>query len=170
MAVASARASYWLGAGEPQRARAAVATGFRLTALMGIALATAILLAKDGVAHVYTTHASVATLAGGVLVWVAGYHMADALQTLCVFVLRSYRITIAPLVVYCTLLWGAGLGGGYMLAYRGVGPWAAAAPSPTPFWVASTVALAATAALFMVMLWRALRSAAQARAVAPRGS
>ena len=98
-------------------------------------------------------------MASGVLVWVAAYHAADAVQTLCVFVLRSYRITIAPLAVYCTLLWGAGLGGGYLLAYKGYGPWATTL-SPTPFWAASAIALAVTAALFTAMLWRAIRSIA----------
>ena len=53
------------------------------------------------------------------------YHLADAVQALCVFVLRCYRVTVAPLVVYCVLLWGVGLGGGYLLAYRGLGPWRA---------------------------------------------
>ena len=166
----SARASYWLGAGEPGRAKRAIGTGFRLAALMGFALAAILLIAKGRIAHVYTTNASVAALAGSVLVWVTVYHLADALQTLCVFVLRSYRITIAPLVVYCTLLWGAGLGGGYLLAYRGVGPWADSAPSPTPFWVASSAALAITAALFILMLRRALKAPQAAPAGVPAES
>ena len=102
-------------------------------------------------------------MASAVLVWVAAYHTADAVQTLCVFVLRCYRITLAPLAVYCTLLWGAGLGGGYLLAYKGHGQWAAD-PSPTPFWAASAIALAVTAALFTAMLWRAIKSATPVRA------
>ena len=109
--------------------------------------------------QVYTDNANVVAMASGALVWVAAYHAADAVQTLCVFVLRCYRITMAPLAVYCTLLWGAGLGGGYLLAYRGHGPWATA-PSPTPFWLASALALAVTAALFTAMLWRAIRAVA----------
>lgn len=160
----SARASYWLGAQDPIRARAAVFMGFRLAALMGSALAAILLIAKDGIAHVYTTHASVVAMTGAVLAWVAAYHMADALQTLCVFVLRCYRITVAPLAVYCTLLWGAGLGGGYVLAYEGLGPWASAPPTPTPFWAASAVALAVTAVLFTALLWRAVNSAARSPA------
>ena len=104
--------------------------------------------------------AALEAVAGAVLVWVAAYHVADAVQTLCVFVLRSYRVTIAPLVVYCLLLWGAGLGGGYVLAYHGFGPWAPMG-SPAPFWAASALALAITAGLFVLMLWVAIRPAAQ---------
>lgn len=154
----SARVSYWLGAGDALRARAVVLMGFKLSALIGIALAAILLVVKDYIGYIYTGNASVVAMASGVLVWVAAYHTADAVQTLCVFVLRCYRITIAPLAVYCTLLWGAGLGGGYVLAYEGHGPWAAV-PSPTPFWAASATALAVTAALFATMLWRAVKPA-----------
>ena len=155
----SARVSYWLGAADPQRARAVVLMGFKLSALIGIALSAILFIARDHIGQVYTDNANVVAMASGALVWVAAYHAADAVQTLCVFVLRCYRITMAPLAVYCTLLWGAGLGGGYLLAYRGHGPWATA-PSPTPFWLASALALAVTAALFTAMLWRTIRAAA----------
>ena len=154
----SARVSYWLGAQQPQRARQVVLTGFSLAALVGIALAATLLIARHSISQIYTDNASVAAVAGAVLVWVAAYHAADAVQTLCVFVLRCYRITLAPLVVYCALLWGAGLGGGYWLAYGGSGPWSGTA-SPTPFWAASAAALAITALLFVTMLWRAISPA-----------
>jgi MATE family multidrug resistance protein len=72
---------------------------------------------------------------------VALYHLADAMQALCVFVLRSYRVAVAPLVVYCVLLWGVGLVGGYLLAYAASGPGRAA--SPAAFWAASSFALGA---------------------------
>lgn len=152
----SARTSYWLGAQDPVRARRAVLLGFRLSALIGIALAAILFAAKDQLGQIYTSNTAVAAMAASVLVWVALYHVADALQTLCVFVLRCYRITVAPLVVYCVLLWGAGLGGGYLWAYHGTGLWALP-PSPIPFWAASAGALMVTAGLFVAMLRRALR-------------
>ncbi|WP_298211306.1 MATE family efflux transporter [Acidovorax sp.] len=164
----SARVSYWLGAGNPVQARQVVFIGFRLSALMGFALAAILLIAKDHIGSIYTANASVVAMTGGVLVWVAAYHAADALHTLCVFVLRCYRITLAPLAVYCALLWGAGLGGGYWLAYTGHGPWAGV-PSPTPLWAASAAALVVTAALFVAMLWRAISPAGQNRAAGSPG-
>ncbi|CAN7483107.1 MATE family efflux transporter [Acidovorax sp. LjRoot74] len=164
----SARVSYWLGAGNPAQARKVVFIGFKLSAPSGIAFAAILLIAKDHIGSVYSANASVVAMTGSVLVWVAAYHAADALQTLCVFVLRCYRITLAPLAVYCTLLWGAGLGGGYWLAYAGSGPWAQS-PSPTPFWAASAIALAGTAALFVAMLWRAISPAGQNRAAGSPG-
>lgn len=152
----SARVSYWLGAGEPLRARQVGLLGLRLACTMGLALAALMFLGRNHLGALYSSNTHVVVVTGGLLAWVAAYHVADALQTLCVFVLRCYRITVAPLVVYCTLLWGAGLGGGYLLAYQGLGPWAAMA-TPATFWAASAVALAVTAALFAGMLWRAIR-------------
>jgi len=159
----SARVSYWLGAGDATRARSVVFIGIRLSALMGITLAAILSIANEALAGLYSSSPAVLAITGGLLQWVAAYHAADALQTLCVFVLRSYRITMAPLAVYCLLLWGTGLGGGYMLAYRGLGPWAPMA-SPVPFWAASAMALAVTASLFVLMLWLAIRPGARGAA------
>lgn len=159
----SARVSYWLGAGDATRARSVVFIGIRLSALMGITLAAILSIANEALAGLYSSSPAVLAITGGLLKWVAAYHAADALQTLCVFVLRSYRITMAPLAVYCLLLWGTGLGGGYMLAYRGLGPWAPMA-SPVPFWAASAMALAVTASLFVLMLWLAIRPGARGAA------
>jgi MATE family multidrug resistance protein len=159
----SARVSYWLGAGEARRARAAIRTGFKLAAGMALLLASLLLLLRHGLAAVYASNPAVVALAGALLAWVAVYHLADAVQALSVFILRCYRVTAAPLLVYCALLWGLGLGGGYLLAYRGVG---ALGPLATPmaFWVTSAVALALTALIFVAILWRAARRAPQAAA------
>jgi len=59
-------------------------------------------------------------------------------------------------VLYCALLWGLGLGGGYLLAYRGFGTWAAM-PSPLAFWLMGALALAVTAGLFVVLLLSTLK-------------
>lgn len=75
--------------------------------------------------------------------------------------LRSCRITVAPLVIYSLLLWGLGLGGGYVLAYQGLGPWAPQ-PSPRTFWATSALALTLVAALFLALLQRALKARVQA--------
>ncbi|MFY3385697.1 MATE family efflux transporter [Paracidovorax sp. MALMAid1276] len=166
----SARTSYWLGAQDNGRAQHAVSIGFRLSALTGIALAAMLFIAKDHVGAIYSGNAAVVAMAGPVLAWVAAYHVADALQTVCVFVLRCYHITVAPLMAYCGLLWGAGLGGGYWLAYGAGHPGAVMAQSPTPFWAASSVALAATAALFVAMLWWAVNPAARTRAAGLPGT
>jgi len=140
----SARVSYWLGAGEAKKARASIRTGFRIGLALAVAMGCVMMLAREGLASLYSADRQVAALATGLLAWVAVYHFGDAMQALCVFVLRSYRVTVAPLVAYCVLLWGVGVVGGYQLAYRGLGAWPAL-HSPSAFWIGSSFGLAVLA-------------------------
>ena len=153
----SARVSYWLGAGDHKRARLAIRTGFKLALVLSLGLSATMLLGRHGIASLYAKSPEVAALAAGLLGWLAVYHLGDAVQALCVFVLRCYRVAVAPLVAYCVLLWGVGLYGGYLLAYRGIGT-LAAQNSPLAFWQASTLALALLAPILLAILWRAVRA------------
>jgi len=156
----SARVSFWRGAGNEAQAACIAKMGLRLTLYTSGVLAAAVVLARQPIAALYSTHADVVQLAAALLVPVALWHVADAAQTLCIFVLRSYRITIVPLVVYGTLLWGVGLAGGYILAYQGVGwgSWSLTPlNSPTPFWYAGSLALTLVALIFYTLLGYALR-------------
>lgn len=152
----SARVSYWLGAGDARKARSAVRTGFRMGLSMAVLLSAIMLVARSGIASLYSSDQEVAAVATGLLAIVAAYHFGDAMQALCVFVLRSYRVAVAPLVAYCVLLWGVGVVGGYQLAYRGIGGWPAQ-NSPAAFWIASSVALALLSLILPLILWRAVR-------------
>lgn len=158
----SARTSYWLGAGEPARARRAAGVGLALG--MGLALGFAVLTAalREPLAQAYAPHTAVATSAAALLAWVALYHCVDALQAQCVFLLRCWRITIAPLLIYSVLLWGLGLGGGYWLAYVGGGP-IQPMGRPEAFWITGALGLALVAAMFAVMLGRVALTAAARR-------
>ena len=159
----SAHVSFSRGAGDERQAARIAARGLLTAALLGCALAALLWTVKRPLAELYTTSRDVAELASRLLSWVCAYHVADAIQTLCIFVLRSYRMTLTPLLVYGALLWGVGLGGGYALAY---GRWTDSAPwwhSPLPFWGASAAALAMTALVFTALLALMLRaSTAQA--------
>ena len=152
----SARVSFWRGAGDEARAASVAMQGFWLAGIMGCALAAILFAVRLPVAGLYSSSVDVVALAASLLAWVAAYHVADALQTLCIFVLRSYRITLAPLLVYSLLLWGVGLYGGYRLAYQG---WAGWEPlhSPAAFWAAGAAALAVTALVFGTLLLGVLR-------------
>ncbi|MGJ7499863.1 MATE family efflux transporter [Variovorax sp. ZT5P49] len=156
----SARVSFWLGAGDAAKARHACRLGFELTALCALVYATAMAGLRYELANVYSDNPAVIAMAGALLLALAVYHLADAVQTFCVFVLRCYRVTLAPLVIYCAMLWGLGLGGSYLLAYHGLGPWAAM-QSPLAFWIMSAAALALTALLFGVLLRWTMRQRAR---------
>ena len=153
----SARVSWWLGQGQPARARASLRTGLLLAGSAALVLAAGLALLRAPIAALYAGSAAVAATAAALLGWVALFHVADAVQAMCVFVLRCYRVTLAPLLVYCILLWGLGLTGGHALAYRGIGPWPAM-QSPTAFWISGAAALGLTALIFLAMLHRTVRS------------
>ena len=159
----SSRVSYWMGAGQTQRARRALRTGLSLVLLTCIGLAALMAWQHESLAQVYTQSPEVASLAADLFVWLAFYHVADAVQVFCVFTLRCYGITVLPLITYTVLLWGLGLGGGYAVAYG----WGDAsnfhAPllswltpnSPIAFWQTGSLALYATSAVLLPVLWHA---------------
>ena len=155
----SARVSFWLGAARPELARRVVWLGVRLTAALALGVAALVASAGPWLAGGYSANPQVIAVASSLLVWVAFYHVADAVQGLCAFLLRCYRITLAPLALYGVLLWGLGLLGGYRLAYEGVGNFAAT-HSASSFWAASTVAIGLVAASLAGLLWRAVRNSA----------
>ncbi|WP_287065475.1 MULTISPECIES: MATE family efflux transporter [Ramlibacter] len=154
----SARVSYWLGAGHAARARHAAATGLRMAAVMAVVLAATMALGRAHFAAVYSASPEVVAIATVLLAWVVPYHLGDATQVMCVFILRCFRVTVAPLVAYCLLLWGVGLTGGYLLAYRGLAG-LPAQESPAAFWAAGAVALLLLALILPPILWRAVRRA-----------
>lgn len=151
----SARTGYWLGAGQARRARRAAGLGVGLAVVAAVIGATLLVLGRHRIASAFTPDAAVAQAAATWLIWVALYHLADAVQGVCAFLLRCYRITVAPLLIYTTLLWGMGLYGGYRLAYAGMPSlgWAAQ-PDVDTFWITSTVALALVSVMFATLVWR----------------
>jgi len=153
----SARVSFWLGSGDPRQARRAARTGFKVALGMALAMCTAIALARSRIAGIYSPNPEVVAAASGLIAWLAVFHFGDAVQGMCVFVLRCYRVVVAPLVAYCVLLWGVGLAGGYVLAYVGMGP-LAAQNSPHAFWQAATVALVLAGPILAAILWRTARA------------
>ncbi|MDR2851907.1 MAG: MATE family efflux transporter [Burkholderiaceae bacterium] len=152
----SARVSFWLGAGNPARARQTCTRGFALALGFTLLYCALMVALRHILPGIYTDDPGVQAIAATLLLATAAYHLADEVQTLSVFVLRSYRITVLPLVIYCALLWGVGLTGGYLLAYRGLGPWAAL-HTPLAFWLMAALALILAALLLVALLLHTLR-------------
>ena len=155
----SSRVSYWIGAGQAHQARKALRAGLSLVLMLSFILALCIGLERYSIVHFYTQSPQIANLAATLLLWLMFYHVADAIQVFCVFNLRCYNITILPLITYTFLLWGLGLFGGYVVAYGVVfdlSNWAWLTPkSPIAFWQTASLALYATSAVLLPVLWRA---------------
>ena len=162
MAIASsARVSFWLGANRPDHAKRVILLALKLTALSAIGFAAIISIAGKYLASWYSNTPAIISLASSLLVWVAMYHLADAIQAVCAFLLRCYRITIAPLVLYGVLLWGLGLYGGYRLTYEGLAGMPATR-SASSFWAASTIAISLVAVCLLGLLTYVVRKPASA--------
>lgn len=153
----SARVSYWRGAQQLQQAAGVVRTGLLLAGGSALLVALGAWLGRHAVAGWYTAQPEVVVLAASLLPWVALYHLADAMQTMGLFVLRCFHVVRTPAVIYTVLLWGMGLGGGYWLAYGNTQLADASWHNPQAFWVASAAALWLVALLFMVLLRWLLR-------------
>ena len=154
----SARTGYWLGAGQARRARQAAGLGIGLAIGAAVLCAAALMLGREAIASAFTNDPLVAQTAMVWLAWVAIYHLADAVQAVCAFLLRCYRITIAPLLIYTAFLWGFGLYGGYLWAYdnSALSGWLqwTGRPAVDTFWITSSLALATVSVLFAALVWR----------------
>jgi MATE family multidrug resistance protein len=129
-------------------------SGLLLSAGVAAVCCVALWFSKEALARAFTGDTQVAAVAIGLLGWVALYHFVDAIQTVCAFLLRCFRIILMPLLIYSFMLWGVGLGGGYFWAYRGVGD-IPALPQASSFWITSTAALAVVMLLFMGLTYHA---------------
>ena len=152
----SARVSFWLGAGQAERAQRVVVLALKLTGAYAVFLAFGIFLARNMLPGWYSDTPEVKAAASALLVWVGFYHVADAVQAVSAFLLRCYRITFVPLALYGVGLWGLGLFCGYQLTYGRLAGYESM-QTTKGFWTASTVAIALVACSFLLLLWRAVR-------------
>ena len=148
---ASARVSFWLGAGELPRARQAIRLGLGSVLTCSLVLSALLLLTRQLLVPIYSASPQIAALAVPMLAWVALYHVFDGLQSVCLFSLRCFKVVLLPFLVYVVLLWGGGLGGGYLLAYHGLGS-IAPMQGPQAFWIASALALGSAALTLLALL------------------
>lgn len=152
----SARVSWWRGTGNEAQAQKLAWMGLKIAAASGLVLSGTLLLAREALPQIYTADPGVVALTSALLLWVALYHASDSIQCVCIFLLRCWRVTVAPLIVYCSLLWGGGLAGGYWLAYKNEATSALWSTNPTPFWIGSVVSLALVAIIFIYLMRRVL--------------
>jgi multidrug resistance protein, MATE family len=147
------RVAYWMGAGDRVQAGRLARAAILLTVGVALVASSIMALLAVQISTLYSTSPQVASLGAALLLFVAAYHVADAWQTIGCFLLRCWRITVMPLVVYGFALWGLGLGGGFVLAYQGFGS-VAAWQTPAAFWLMGFAALCIAASAFHWRIWR----------------
>lgn len=147
----SARISYWRGAEQWNPMRSALKIGFQLILGLAGVMGLALWLLNELIADLYAKDAEVTVMAADLLLLIGLYHVFDALQTYCFFVLRSFKVTIAPALVYSLVLWGVGLMGGYQLSFNGLGPFNAQ-QSAQAFWIMSIAGLSLVGFALLALL------------------
>ncbi|HQR04969.1 MAG: MATE family efflux transporter [Proteobacteria bacterium] len=153
-----------LGSGDPAAARRAAQRGFLLGLGCGATTALALALAREPAAAFYTADPEVRQLAARLLLLVAIYHLADALQGVAVNVLRGYKKAGVPMVIYAFALWGVGLGGGIVVGLNGA---PGLSPGPVGFWLAAIAGLGLAGLLVTLYCRRVIRLTVAPQAAAP---
>jgi MATE family multidrug resistance protein len=141
-----------IGADDPRRARETALTGMRIAALVAAVTVLVVWTLRGGIVALYSRDPDVVATALTLIPFLAAFHFFDALQTVASFVLRAYKLAIAPTVIHATALWGLGVVGGYLVAFGGLWgpPWGIAG-----MWLMQSLALA-LAALLLVGFYLAL--------------
>jgi MATE family multidrug resistance protein len=138
-----------IGAGLREQARHACWVGIRLGMAVAVVVSTVFWFGAPHIAALYTTDPRVQQVATPLIMLVALYHLGDALQAVAVNALRGYKRSVVPMVIYATLLWGLGLGGGILLGLTGKIVPALGAPG---FWIAAIASLWLVAGLMTLYL------------------
>ena len=123
------------------------------------------------IAALYSTDHAVITASVPLIALVALFHLFDSLQTQVGYVLRAYKVSTSPMVVYLVAMWGIGIGGGYLLTFllpedSVLAPFGTEAHGAMGFWVAGFVSLILATiglAALLVRLWRREQRTSQAQ-------
>ena len=122
--------------------------------LASLILAAALYVGADVLAALYTSDPQVREAAAALIVLVAASHVADGIQGVTINILRGYKKTTVPMIVYAGALWGVGLFGGYLLGLTSTfgRPLGAAG-----FWIAASGGLALAGMIVLAYLARVAR-------------
>ncbi len=106
-----------LGAGNPRQAHQTGLNGIGMGLVYALFSALLIGLLKEPITALYTTDEAVRTLATQLLLYAAIFQLGDASQVIIAGVLRGYKITKWPMVIYICAFWLLGLPLGYALTF-----------------------------------------------------
>ncbi len=177
----AAQTAQTLGARQLAQAHQLARAGLALT-LGAAAITLGILFgAGQSIVALYTSDPEVAALALSLLAIMPFFHLTDGLQTLVVFLLRAYKVTVIPLCVQIVALGVVGLLGGWWLAFGSaagalaplIAVWAPAAPpGAAALWIMATAGMVMSFVLLLPVYFVVTRRyhAALIREESVRGS
>lgn len=145
-------ASQQLGAGHAQHASRIVRRGLETAVFVAMGVCLLMYAFDRELISLYTKDTQTIDVALSLMPWVIAYHLIDAIQTLCSFSLRAYRVSARPLLIYLVSLWMVGIGGGMWL-----GVWQSNPLKSEGFWIASVAGLLLAGVCLGLLLMRVMR-------------
>lgn len=158
-----------IGAGDLKKARGIGRAGILLSGTLSATLGLAVWVLRESIVHAYTPNQAIAAAALPLFVFIAFYQLFDAVQVTTAFVLRAYKVAIIPTVIYAFGLWGAGLGGGYLMGFDPFGWAPEAVRGAAGFWLGNSASLGMVAAGLLWYLHVVQRREEKAHAFARSG-
>jgi multidrug resistance protein, MATE family len=170
MAIATATSNLTareIGAGRFAHAHAFSKTGLKLSAACALVVGLTTAIGNAYIAKIYSSSPAIIDAVLPLLILVSIYHFFDVMQTVCSFILRSYRVVQPTVWVFLICLWGIGLGLGYQLSYGSLATQlfgkqtfglsqslaTLLQTSPFGFWLGALIGvICANTALFMLLL------------------
>jgi multidrug resistance protein, MATE family len=146
-----------LGAQRRDEARTLALHGILLAGCMAVIWMTLVLCFRHQIISAYTPNPQVVAAALPLVTIVAFYHLFDSIQCSTGFVLRAYKITVVPTLIYAVALWGVGLGGGYIAGFNVPGNLPEGLTGARGFWLANMASLVIAAAALLVYWLRISR-------------
>jgi multidrug resistance protein, MATE family len=157
-----------IGASDSARANDIARSSIKLAAIVASVLMFSVLAFRPFIAASYTNDVEVQAVIVHLLVAIAAYQIFDCLQGVAQGVLRGYKITLLPTIVFVCMLWGVGLCGGYVLAFKGLSLLNLKPLGAAGFWWGSVAGLSLVAAILAPYALMVSKRYA-ARHVAPSG-
>jgi MATE family multidrug resistance protein len=127
--------------------------GIGMACVLALVYGVILLAARPHVIAAYTPDANVIAAAMPLVLIIFFYHLCDALQITTAFILRAYKVTLVPTVIYAIALWGIGLGGGYLLGFDVGGAVPVPLQGARGFWIANSLSLG-VAGVGLFLYWR----------------
>lgn len=134
-----------IGRRQLEQARRIGWSSIQLAALIASVVGMAIWLARKPLLAVYTPNLQIQTAAMPLFLFIASFQIFDAIQVQAGFILRAYKVTFVPTLIYAFALWGVGLGGGYLLGENVFGNTPTWLLGASGYWLANAVSLGLTA-------------------------
>ena len=145
-------ASQQIGAGYNRHASILIKRGIETAVVVAACVCLGLYVFDRELVSLYTNDERTIEVALGLMPWVIAYHFIDAIQTLCSFSLRAYRVSARPMLIYLVSLWFVGIGGGMWL-----GVWQTNPLKSEGFWMASAAGLLLAGVCLALLLAHVMR-------------